>query len=59
MFTANGRAGKSSTRKTKVSLSGKEFACTACGKRKRLTNVEFGEAVVCECGNTMVESYEE
>lgn len=59
MFTANGRAGKSTARKTRASISGKEFVCSACGKRKRLTSVEFGEVVTCECGEPMAEGYEE
>jgi len=59
MFTANGRAGKSQANKTKASIRSKEFVCSACGERKRLTNVEFGEVVPCECGNAMTETYAE
>lgn len=58
MFTANGRTGKRAS-KERASIKGKEFACTACGKRKRVTSVEFGEEILCECGNSMSESYEE
>lgn len=54
MYTANGRVGKRPTDKaTKASVTGKEFQCSACGKKLYLTNVEFGETVVCTCGNTM------
>jgi len=58
MFTTNGRAGKRAS-KERASVKGKEFSCTACGARKRVANVEFGEEIVCECGKPMVESYEE
>lgn len=58
MFTANGRAkGPKSTRSARASVGGKEFTCSACGKTKRVTNVEFGEQVLCECGAPMAESH--
>lgn len=56
MFATNGRAGKRTTDKSaRASIRGKEFVCAACGKRKRVTNVEFGEAIVCSCGQSMQE----
>lgn len=56
MFTANGRARKSRARKAEASIKrSKEFVCGACEKSKRVTNVEFGEQIICECGNTMYE----
>ncbi len=56
MFATNGRIGKRTTNKSvKASVKGKEFVCVACGKRKRMTNVEFGEAIVCSCGYAMQE----
>ncbi len=58
MFATNGRTGKRAN-KARASVKGKEFSCTACGKRKRVANVEFGEEITCECGKHMVESYEE
>jgi hypothetical protein len=59
MFKANGRVGKERLSKERASAKGKEFACTVCDKRKQVANVEFGEQVLCECGNPMIESYEE
>jgi hypothetical protein len=54
MFTANGRTSKR-TNKERASTKGKVFICTVCDKSKRIANVEFGEEVLCECGNPMVE----
>ncbi len=59
MFKENGRAGRAKDKRAVASVSGKEFACSACGSRKRLTNVEFGEEIICDCGKPMVESYEQ
>jgi len=59
MFKTNGRVGKSTIDNSdKASIKGKEFVCSACGEKKYVVNVEFGELVLCDCGNPMEESYE-
>ncbi len=58
MYKANGRVGRSE-KLEKANESGKVFVCSACGERKILTNVEFGEEVSCECGSFMVENHAE
>lgn len=60
MFATNGRVrGSKAKTKARASITGKEFVCAACGKRKRVTNVEFGEQIKCDCGDSMFESYEQ
>ncbi len=54
MFSANGRTKRrteTGSKTTSVRRNWKEFSCTICNKRKTLTNVEFGEQVLCDCGN--------
>lgn len=58
MFKENGRLGEKVS-KDKASINGKEFICSTCGKTKSVSNVEFGEEVLCECGQTMIENNEE
>ena len=56
MFKTNGRTKAAAhTNKTKASVLGKEFVCTSCGETKRVSDVEFGEAILCSCGKTMIE----
>ena len=57
MYKENGRTGRGDY-KAEASHEGKEFICSACNKRKRVLRVEFGETVMCDCGNWMDERYE-
>lgn len=58
MYKANGRTSRS-TSASRVPVNYKEFACTKCDNRIRVSSVEFGEAVRCvKCGSDMQESYE-
>lgn len=60
MFKANGRTTRRDSKQETASRYGKEFVCSACGVRKRVRSVEFGEALTCDkCGANMNESYEE
>ena len=58
MFKENGRVSKPIDTETS-NVVGKEFVCKSCGKITRVTNVEFGEELLCECGEPMVETYED
>ena len=56
MFKTNGRQKRPEARE-KASNSKKVFICTdsQCGKKKEVRDVEFGEEVLCECGQGMIE----
>ena len=58
MFKENGRADRPANTE-RASSNKKEFVCRACKKRRVVLSVEFGEQVICKCGNQMEESYEE
>jgi hypothetical protein len=56
MFKENGRLCKSD-KKEKAKEDSKLFICPSCDKKRKIKDVEFGEAVVCECGKVMYEYY--